>query len=375
MGSGHEAPPGAGQLEEVDVLWPFRIPRKEGGCGSDLVMKLILHIGTHKTATTTIQKVLAKNRENLIKQGIWYPAYSDVLRNMAEHYAHLELAKGLMSGSNEFTPEKVKKFFDRLQKKAKKWPDMRAVLISAEPFYRGRLPGDGRYWERQDQYIQRVKETVPFDDIEVVLVLRRQDDYLESLYNEHVKATRYKRDIWRFLDDYRSRFEYAQQIKAWSKYFPVIQVHTFEDLVKAGDVTSEFLRAVLGVNVVLEEAEGERNVSLPVDLIEFKRLLNGTSLSRAELGEVVKVLTVVAEERTKEARRRSRLSVEDCEKVLAMFDDDNEWINHTYFSGRPEGLFSSTVGERDVVNSELDRQAIAKIAAEIFRTEVLPRRA
>ena len=37
--------------------------------------RLIVHIGTHKTATTTIQHHLAANRKVLASRGIWYPSY------------------------------------------------------------------------------------------------------------------------------------------------------------------------------------------------------------------------------------------------------------------------------------------------------------
>ena len=36
-------------------------------------MKLILHIGTAKTGTTTLQHWFASNRESLQAQGIYYP--------------------------------------------------------------------------------------------------------------------------------------------------------------------------------------------------------------------------------------------------------------------------------------------------------------
>lgn len=36
-------------------------------------MKTIVHIGQHKTATTSIQRVLTEQREWLISQGVWFP--------------------------------------------------------------------------------------------------------------------------------------------------------------------------------------------------------------------------------------------------------------------------------------------------------------
>ena len=36
-------------------------------------MELIIHIGTHKTGTSSLQTFLATNRSVLIKHGIYYP--------------------------------------------------------------------------------------------------------------------------------------------------------------------------------------------------------------------------------------------------------------------------------------------------------------
>jgi hypothetical protein len=166
---------------------------------------------------------------------------------MSDHYAHLDLAKGLMYDSKRFRPETVGLFFKRLQDRAESARNLDTVLISAEPFHRGKMPGESPYWRNRERYIAKLKESVPFGDVEIVLVLRRQDDYLESLYNEHVKTTRYTKHIWSFLDDYHSRFEYAKQIRLWAEYFPTLKVYLFEDFVKSGSIVRAFLTEVLGL--------------------------------------------------------------------------------------------------------------------------------
>lgn len=338
-------------------------------------MKLVLHIGTHKTATTTIQATLARNRKNLRKAGIWYPAYSEVFPGMSDHNAHLDIAKGLMSDSRRFTPERVARFFEVLHKKATAVNDVDTVIISSEPFYRGLAGNEGSYWEKRERYVHDVRSVIPFDDAQVMVVLRRQDDYLESLYNEHVKVTRYSKDIWSFFGDYRSRFEYKQQIQLWSTYFPVIEVATFEDLVGSADVTRKFLDvAVDRRDVTLTGVTRNRNVSLPIDLVEFKRLLNATPLGRSELTAVVNGLQAVAGARAApEPGRRSRLSEADCKKVLAQFADDNRWINERYFSARPEGLFPAGIRPRQTAEP-LDARACAGIVSELVRSQGLPQR-
>ena len=49
-------------------------------------MKAVLHIGTHKTGTTTIQSFLGANREKLRKQGIFLSERGVTCENIPGSY-------------------------------------------------------------------------------------------------------------------------------------------------------------------------------------------------------------------------------------------------------------------------------------------------
>ena len=63
--------------------------------------RLIVHIGTHKTATTSLQRHLARNREALAARGIWYPDYG--LIGHEPHYAHLGIVNALAGQHEKFS--------------------------------------------------------------------------------------------------------------------------------------------------------------------------------------------------------------------------------------------------------------------------------
>lgn len=330
-------------------------------------MKLVLHIGTHKTATTTIQKNLARHRRQLVKRGVWYPRYSEVLAEARDHYAHLDLAKGLMGESQRFTPHMVAEFFRALPERASAMRKVDTVLLSSEPFYRGRTRGEGEYWKHRREFVARVREIIPFDLVDIILVVRRQDDYLESLYNEHVKTTRYSGDIWQFLADYRSRFEYRRQIDLWSEYFPTVNVCTFETLIARSSVTAAFLEFAVGRRrIKLGDPLAETNVSLPTDLVEYKRLLNQTSLDRHELGELVSSLERVATARQSGGAKAKWLSASERRKVLSEFSDDNEWLSGRLGAESPKSAFPDQVDDRPVFEG-LDVGSFAELTAELLR--------
>ena len=44
--------------------------------------KLFLHIGLHKTGTSSIQESLIQNKDNLVKEGILYPNHIKIFDNI-----------------------------------------------------------------------------------------------------------------------------------------------------------------------------------------------------------------------------------------------------------------------------------------------------
>src|ERR1700744_5933867 len=55
-------------------------------------MRYVLHIGTNKTGTSTLQHYLGTNRDMLKSQGIWYPTIGKF------RYAHHDLADAIKHG-------------------------------------------------------------------------------------------------------------------------------------------------------------------------------------------------------------------------------------------------------------------------------------
>ncbi|MCW8108062.1 hypothetical protein OPS25_06080 [Alteromonas ponticola] len=282
-------------------------------------MQLILHIGTHKTGTTTIQQQLSAQRQWLKEQGCWYPSYKELFPDVDNHYSHLDLAKGLMGQSKKFTVEQVEEYFFRLHQIALQ-NGYQKVLISAEAFYRAALGNnEGSIWDRKENYIKKLRSIIKFDDVRVVLVLRPYASYLESLYSEHVKVTAYKGDILRFLREYPDRFCHDKQCELWSKHIGEVDVLYFEDLIERGNVTANFLHA-LGISAFPVNEEKKRaNVALPPPLIEMKRLFNQVEQDRGILNKYAKMLAQVAKLDKFTARfegAKSFFDVAEQEKVI-----------------------------------------------------------
>jgi len=240
--------------------------------------RLILHIGSHKTGTTGIQRFCDENREILLQQGIFYPSYA--LIGEKEHYAHHSLASGLAGQDGDWTASKVCRF---LKVVAERCPEGAQVMLSSEVFYRQLVCGgqrksafltDHKYWQARRRYIEVVAHALDDFDVEIAAVFRKQPDFLNSLYQEVIKVTRFSGTAFELYLRKRHDFNYYAQIKTWADSFPRIRVLVFEDLLKGGNLIHEFLNTISTRTLSLPDDFSLKNPSLHPLVIEAKRQLN-----------------------------------------------------------------------------------------------------
>lgn len=129
--------------------------------------KVILHIGTHKTATTTLQDMFWENSDRLAEHGVVYPrlnqhtGHHGLVLNWKGRPKAYELPKGSMG-----TLEELAQAYAETDK---------TLFLSSEEFSRDRSLVD----------IVKIKEALAaFDEIEVICVLRTQWQFLQSVYLE-----------------------------------------------------------------------------------------------------------------------------------------------------------------------------------------------
>lgn len=132
---------------------------------------VILHIGTHKTATTTIQNTFAANRDLLARQGLDYPRIGKV----AGHHGLVTRWHAL---PEVFAlPDGAERGWERVGALARTG---RVVFLSSEEFSRG-LPEPRVDFGEIRHYLSR------FDRVRVICTLRDQLSYLQSIYLELAK--------------------------------------------------------------------------------------------------------------------------------------------------------------------------------------------
>jgi hypothetical protein len=118
--------------------------------------RLTLHIGIHRTGTTGLQRGLAANRDRLAAQGKCYPFAGTNHQDIA-----WALHRGKLDGKG-------------LGKQLEPYAGQGHIIMSGEDFCIHRELG----------WLAPLKAVY---DVEAVVYLRRQDHWLMSWYNQHVK--------------------------------------------------------------------------------------------------------------------------------------------------------------------------------------------
>ena len=136
--------------------------------------KVVIHIGTHKTATTTIQDMFWKNSATLAKHGLIYPRISRGVtghHGLVFNWAHMPKPYQLKNGGRAALAAIAKKYSQRDA----------TVFLSSEEFSRGSPESATDFAELRDLL-------AAFDEIEIICVLRSQWQFLQSVYLELSKT-------------------------------------------------------------------------------------------------------------------------------------------------------------------------------------------
>lgn len=235
-----------------------------------------LHIGTHKTATTSLQRYFSVNRKPLAKQGVHY--ISQDIVGAPNHYAHHRIAHAIAGKDDKVSFDMARQFLDAAWEQAAGG----MVLISAEAMYRHGIGQDELSNGAHEAYVARVRKLVGERPVQIRVMLRRQDLFAESLYGEHVMSSGYKGGIQAFLTERAPLFNYQERLAIWGDAFghDNICVATFETPTHKGEIRAFFLNW-LGV----QSAKGfrdnaDQNPSLNQHFVEFKRRLNFPNQTR-----------------------------------------------------------------------------------------------
>ena len=229
---------------------------------------LYLHAGTHKTGTTSIQAFAAKNRPALFKKGLLYPKAAPLIYRLKGIHAHHWFAHALAGKSPlPITVNSVKSYTEKWFNQALK--HNADVFISIEALYRHRL-GDGSYSDNRKNYLKKVEEILNKFNVIVILVFRRPDDYVRSLYQGQIMdSTKSLQEFKYYYNGNPKRVRYYQNAAIFKEIFKDVRCLIYEDLATSGQFFNDFFN-VIGMDISDLDTVGvlRKSFSVPETLLK-----------------------------------------------------------------------------------------------------------
>ena len=319
--------------------------------------RLLIHIGTEKTGTTTIQRFCQANRSKLLADGILYS------RALGKHNHKLLSGAFLpIEKRRDYCPDAdPRKALGKFMREVRRVvPEI--ALVSSEQF-------SSRFRLEQIQALKDWTDECGFS-CELIIYLRRQDDFLISSYSTAVKGSCKKPLSADMAIKNKRRYDYLALLTAWTASFPRANVRIFErEQLHQGELLPDFCQAL---GVALRQRNyalpAKRNASLTPDLLQYKCVENQAIWSDdcdlASAHRASQALVAKLERITSPFAGYSLLSAPERARILDYYAFSNTIVAQKYLD-RDGPLFSSPVETDSPVFSGCDDARLASIGAAV----------
>lgn len=306
---------------------------------------LILHVGTPKTGTSAIQRFCWENAAALQQQGFVYP-------DLAGRWLHVHpsrngqfLCQIAYAGGNRATCEQTALSVQRLNDLVDEHAEGTLVL-SDEGLWQA-----GAVNERGWQHIATTCRNAGFECIQIVVYLRRQDEFIESTWSQHIKGARRARlHLTSILDrpNLLAKCDYDANLQVLERTFgrENITVRIYDrTLLADGDVVTDFL-GIIGAEPTEDMAypQATVNASIANNLTLLKRLANCSPAYQATDNFLQEACQTVSET-LQHTGERSMLPPEYRQEILQRYATGNARIAHEYFGNESGELFAVKPGD------------------------------
>jgi len=284
-------------------------------------MTLFIHIGSHKTGTTSLQSFISVNRDAFKSAGLAYLTFG----------LHAPAANEFATLVAENEGEKMAAAIQLMKNQKADAPDS---LISAENLF-SVSPATFSMAVRNGLIEEGEK-------IKIICYVRRQDEYLESLYLQRLRNGRTKASVGKFVNNRMKlgRGKYTLVLDAWKDAFPeaeiVVRIYEKSKL-KGGDTITDAL-SIMGYDNVVEIPEKAEisNTRANRDLYDILAYL--AAKTNFDIGKVNKYFTAITTPDTGAGHKL--LSDAQREEIFKFFEEENKDLAERYLE-EDHPVFSS----------------------------------
>jgi hypothetical protein len=237
-------------------------------------LDLVLHIGSGKTGTSSVQHLLNHNRERLAEHGTLFPRSPGRGRHVrlglfikqdATLVNQFSWHNQNYSSPAEFREDFQHKLFAEINSSG-----LTRVLFSDEALYGSTVLALKRLRAFTDEISRSIR---------LVVYLRRQDDHVCSRYQQVVKTGEVRRLAERLEEvDFTKTYDYHTRLRTWQRLMEPNEfvVRPFErERFVDGSLYQDFFEAA-GLEARADDLEtvGPLNESLDAEAVELLRILN-----------------------------------------------------------------------------------------------------
>lgn len=167
--------------------------------------RLFIHLGTQKTGSTVIQKTLYKYESDLRKEGFFLlkPTKLPFLLTFRERLDN----KDYLSTIKSQFRKNINQSFNKKNK----------VILSWEGFYGDPL----KFFKNRGQILDFISSSIGNDiEINIIVFLRRQDDFIQSLYSQAINQGQFDEGKQLLGLNYSKGFDYTLLLADLEQYLP-----------------------------------------------------------------------------------------------------------------------------------------------------------
>jgi len=311
-------------------------------------MKLLLHIGMHKTGTSALQAFLRSQGARLLAHGALYPAHG-------QHHdgAHHGLWHALAN------QDQAAAFVRAIQAEVAESPRaVDTVILSSEL-----LEKIGQDPERA----QSIKALISaFDTVEVLYFLRNQGELIQSIYKQWIKddAMRVGVGPTQFIATHEGSLNYSHYARWWADLAPHV---TLRCGLYTGEWSSLWVQfcSLAGLDLDGNRMERSYNPSMDGPCLKLKHWVN-RNVPKAYVDFPLN--TWLQKNFANEPRTSMFQDEGDFRRFQAQFKDDNALMARTWGvdgldHGRVSGAFFQTASPR-LVDSFMQKMSANPATAE-----------
>jgi hypothetical protein len=252
-----------------------------------------IHIGAPKTATSTLQAILARKSDKLLRGNVLYP--SRCRHGDAHHVLVCDLIE-------KHQGSRMPDFWYGEFPRGQAWATLReeidqqgdaaeSVVISSELFF-----GQSRNLRPM---LADISEQLAGYTVKIVCYLRRQDQLYSSFYNQDVKGARqWAQGPYQFYETHQIfQYNYFDLLNIWGETFGQdnIMIRPYEPQQwHSNDIVSDFCH--LAGLPILKSGSLEKNESLGPNQLYAKQCLNKVGYDKGINDDVLRLLTTLLPE-------------------------------------------------------------------------------